>query len=406
MTGEIPGFIQQSLPGSLTSQVCPRGPPRMAVPDNVRQAAEERAFECYYHGLYETALSLMEAAIGEDADHIKRLMALADSYMKPTLREPPKYRSLGAASSDAEYRSCSAATHALHHSSSPADWSSLPAEIVLKILLAVAATGQHRTAFSAGLLVCKKWKTALLQEDNPSWREAFFAHLYGLERGSILEREHLEAEGYTRADGQWVPPVGQELGQGYWRTQYTEFFITPVLGYDKLIKQAVDKANFPDHVIEKGHVRKLIEYMCNITVEVAVKAPTPEPKGREACISTETKTLAHMFFNVIKTVQIPRGSALPSLSQFESPLFEVVRAVTDIWDTAITEAIDRISEKVQDLSSEHKMRTCAFVDRFIKSAACWLKYIDDLYAKLNVHRLLSCASIGNREAQRLRGAVL
>ena len=65
------------------------------------------------------------------------------------------------------------------------------------------------------------------------------------------------------------------------------------------------------------------------------------------------------------------------------------------------EVINRIAAKVKGFSAEHKERSCIFVDKFIESAARWLKYIDDQYAKMNVQRL-SCAAIGNREAQRLR----
>ena len=51
-------------------------------------------------------------------------------------------------------------------------------------------------------------------------------------------------------------------------------------------------------------------------------------------------------------------------------------------------------------------RACVFIDLFIESSARWLKNVDKLEATLNVDRPLSCAEIGNREAQRLRTSLL
>ena len=55
---------------------------------------------------------------------------------------------------------------------------------------------------------------------------------------------------------------------------------------------------------------------------------------------------------------------------------------------------------------EHMARACVFIDLFIESSARWLKNVDKLEATLNVDRPLSCAEIGNREAQRLRTSLL
>ena len=63
------------------------------LPD-VRQAAEARAFECYSLGLYETALSLMEATQDEHAGRITELSARADSYVQRIRGN--RYTSLGA----------------------------------------------------------------------------------------------------------------------------------------------------------------------------------------------------------------------------------------------------------------------------------------------------------------------
>ena len=256
-------------------------------------------------------------------------------------------------------------------------------------------------AFLTGKLVCKPWKGALTLDNNAAWRKVYFAHMYGRARGSELEKVHLaEAEAYEHADGQYLPTA--KLADGYWQAQYTKSFVPIKEGYDSLVQRALAHEDRSEHVIEVGHVQHIISHMCNVAEQVAVAAPTPVPKGREACIPNETKMLAHMFFNTLRILKIPRGAALPSKAEFDGPLFVVVRAVHGIWEENIMEVINRIAAKVKDFSAEHKERcSCIFVDKFIESAARWLKYIDDQYAKMNVQRL-SCAAIGNREAQRLR----
>ena len=381
--------------------------------DDVRRATEDRAFECYSLGLYETALALMEAMQDEHADQITQLSACAALYMQQIRGGDNAYRSLSAdeaigytpLSADEAppaFRSLSGGSQATpgpHDSSLPADWTALPQDVVQEIFLRhtfSAAAADFRAAFSTGKLVCKPWKVALTQENNDAWRKAYFAHMYGLARGSELERVHLAEV----ADGKYL----KSLEVGYWEAHYTKSFV-PIQGYDMLVKRAVahdEEERKPDHVIEVGHVQHIINHVCNVAEQVAVAAPTPVPKGREACIPNETKIVAHMFFNTLRMLKIPQGAVLPSQDEFDGPLFVVVRAVTDIWEKNITEVIDRITAKVKDFSVEHKERSCIFIDEFMRSAARWLKYIDDLYAKMRVQRLESCAAIGNREAQRLR----
>ena len=356
------------------------------LPDDVQQAAEARAFECYSLGLYETALSLMEATQDEHAGRITELSARADLYVQRIRGNG--YTSLGAGEAPA-FRS-------IGESVVPADWTTMGGEtdLVLSILLSAAAgaAGQHRATLSAGLLVCKQWKTALTQESADAWRRAFFAHVFGFAWGSELEKAH-----------------GTTEVAGHWRGQYIDLFITQDLGdFDGLVKQAVDGRCQPTHVIKVVHVQNLINHMCNIAEKVAVAAPTLVPQGREACIPTWMKSLAHMCFSVVTTVcRNGKSSDCGGVGLgWLGPRYEVVRAVTGIWEESIGRVVDRVATNLQGSSVEHKARACVFIDLFIESSARWLKNVDKLEATLNVDRRLSCAEIGNREAQRLRTSLL
>ena len=368
--------------------------------DDARRASENRAFECYRLGLYDTGLALIEALQDEHVDQITKLSAAAASYIQKIRgggnvytslsADEPAFRSLGADGGGSQASG--------PHDSSPPNWAALEPDLVWHIFfqhaLTVAAPDVW-AAFLTGTLVCRDWKNALTQENEEWWRKAYFEHMYGVARGSELERVYLAEV----ANGQHVSTVVT----GYWKDRYMKDFVQ-IQGYDALVKQAIahdEKARQPDHVIEVGHVQHLINHMCNIAEKVAVAAPTPVPVGREGCISKEKKMLAHQFFNVLRMLKIPKGHMGPSQAEFDGPLFVVVRAVTDIWEAKITGTIDRIVAKVKDFSVEHKERSCKFIDEFTKSATRWLKYIDDLYASMRVERL-SCATIAKREAQRLR----
>ena len=362
--------------------------------DALRQAAQERAFECYSLGLYGTALSLMEAVQDEHADQIAQLNLIstrADLYMQRIRGGDNEYTSLSAGEAPA-FRSLkdgdvAAGTPGPHASTSPVDWTIGGEPALLQhILLSMAAagqggdrTGQHRSVFTAWPLVCKAWNNALKEnghENNPAWRKAFFAHVFGLAWGSEIEKGHL-----------------QEEVHGYWRAQYKEkLFMKDVSNYDTLVTQAAKEAN--PAVIQVVHVRNLINQMCNIAEKVAVAAPTQVPQ--EACVPIRTRVLAHKVFLAVKAACNKNN---------------VVIAVTDIWEASITQTIGlivtKLQDPLQDFSSEHKQRACVFIDKFIEGSTRWLvHYIDNCSVIVQLNRPATCAGIGKREAQRLRTLLL
>ena len=376
--------------------------------DDVREATEKLAFECSSLGLYETAVSLMEAMQDDDAARIDQLSKDADKNINgirgsdsDSAAEATAFRSLGGEFTALSAGDSPAAVQSgPHASASPADWTfDGKPELLQKILLFISASGisasgltdgQPSLVFTVFPLVCKRWEQALSTpwndthrryENNAAWRQAFFALLFGhIAWGSEIEKGHKNAM--------------ENNVQVNWREKYEAFAKkdrriekTFVLNYDPIATQAAQGG----HTIRVVHVEYLIDHMCDIAEKVAVTAPIPVPPGLESCVTGRAILLAHKVFQIVVHPQQTRIST------------EVISAVTGIWEASITQTVDRISEKLQGFSVEHKTRACVLINNFIAKSRSWLAhYVDRCPEIWQLHLPLTCAQIGDREAQRLR----
>ena len=368
--------------------------------DDVREATEKLAFECSSLGLYETAVSLMEAMQDDDAARIDQLSKDADKNINgirgnDSAAEATAFRSLGGGFTalSAGDESPAAVQSGPHASASPADWTfDGKPELLQKILLFISASGisasgltggQPSLVFTVFPLVCKRWEQVLSNrryENNGAWRQAFFALLFGnIAWGSEIEKGHKNAM--------------ENNVQVNWREKYEAFAKkdlriekTFVLNYDPMATQAAQGG----HTIRVVHVEHLIDHMCDIAEKVAVTAPTPVPTGLESCVTGRAILLAHKVFQIVVH---PRQIRIST---------EVISAVTDIWEASITQTVDRISEKLQGFSVEHKTRACVLINKFIARSKRWLAfYVDRCNEIRRLNLPLTCAEIGDREAQRL-----